>query len=394
MSPATSTNVTSATGVHYNYTLYDHNDEVDTASGSTHLYTMPANAPTGTYRLHVAFSYQGNTYNANFDVSYANTTSIPEGYVATPAGFFGGAATLCNGDTDRQSRLFVAGRSLSIPILIASDHEVTQGEYERYCIYSSQGSPTTQKGKNDAGTYPAYWLSWFDAIVYCNLCTMNDTTFGTTSAERLNHCVYSLHGEKDPSKWNGIEEGTGSKSGKYCGPTGDGYSHDVSTTTTQDWGGIEFDLSADGWRLPTGVEWEYLARGGNLTDEGQFIYSGSDTLSEVAWKGITKCHTVQETIDASMSPNALGLYNMSGNLEEYCWDRWENGVTVNSATPITGPAPNSHTSLSEPDCPRMLRGGAYDLPSDEIFAHYFSRHDDPWLRWADSGFRVVRTLQP
>ena len=386
VSPATSTNVTSATGVHYNYTLYDHNDEVATASGSTHLYTMPANAPTGTYRLHVAFSYQGNTYNANFDITYANVTTIPTGCVITPAGFFNGLATLCDGDTtDRQSKLFVAGRSLSIPILIASDHEVTQGEYERYCIYGTHGSPSVAKGKNDAGTYPAYFVSWFDTIVYCNLCTMNDTNFGTTPAERLNHCAYSLNGEKDPSKWNGIEEGTGVTAGKYCGPSN---TTDVSDSITQLWGGIEFNVSADGWRLPTGVEWEYLARGGNLTDEEQFIFSGSNTLSEIGWQTATKCHTIQETIEASKSPNALGLYNMSGNIEEYCWDRCDYNAPVDPDTPATGPA-----SLSQPDCSRMLRGAPYGLSTEQYYKNCNFRHDLPWHRFADSGFRVVRTVQ-
>ena len=386
VSPATSTNVTSATGVHYNYILYDHTDEVATASGSTHLYTMPANAPTGTYRLHVAFSYQGNTYNADFDITYANVTTIPTGCVITPAGFFNGLATLCDGDTtDRQSKLFVAGRSLSIPILIASDHEVTQGEYERYCIYGTHGSPSVAKGKNDAGTYPAYFVSWFDTIVYCNLCTMNDTNFGTTPAERLNHCAYSLNGEKDPSKWNGIEEGTGVTAGKYCGPSN---TTDVSNSITQLWGGIEFNVSADGWRLPTGVEWEYLARGGNLTDEEQFIFSGSNTLSEIGWQTATKCHTIQETIEASKSPNALGLYNMSGNIEEYCWDRCDYNAPVDPDTPATGPA-----SLSQPDCSRMLRGAPYGLSTEQYYKNCNFRHDQPWHRFADSGFRVVRNAQ-
>lgn len=394
VAPATSTDLTSATGVTYSYILKDHTDEVVSTTYYTpnaNTITLVGNIPTGTYRLNVTVAYGGNSYNASFDISYANVT-VPSDYVATPAGYFSGAATLCASDNDRKSSLFVSGRRVSIPVLIASNHEVSQAEYERYCIYSSQGAPTTGKGKDDEGNYPAYWINWFDTIVYCNLCTMNDTTFGSTASERLNHCAYSLNGEKDPSKWNGIVEGTGVNVGKYCGPSGSGADYQLSNEITQAWGGgIVFDENADGWRLPTGVEWEYLARGGNLTDEGQFIFSGSNTSEEIGWRYSypytgAKCHNLQETKSEKI-PNALGIYNMSGNLEEYVWDRSDSTETIGPTTPYAGPA-----SLATPDCHRMSRGGAYDNLEDIMYNGRI-RHDDPWSRWVDAGFRVVRTVQ-
>ena len=79
---------------------------------------------------------------------------------------------------------------------------------------------------------------------------------------------------------------------------------------------------------------------------------------------------------------------MSGNIEEYCWDRCDYNAPVDPDTPATGPA-----SLSQPDCSRMLRGAPYGLSTEQYYKNCNFRHDLPRHRFADSGFRVVRTVQ-
>ena len=78
---------------------------------------------------------------------------------------------------------------------------------------------------------------------------------------------------------------------------------------------VEWNRNASGFRLPTVEEWKYAASGGE-----NYKYSGSDNLDEVGWyKGISekKTHPV-----AQKKPNGYGLYDMSGNVAEWCWDSY------------------------------------------------------------------------
>lgn len=115
---------------------------------------------------------------------------------------------------------------------------------------------------------------------------------------------------------------------KYSGPS----------ENKAEWNGVVFDSSANGWRLPTEAEWEMLARGGNLTNDGQTKFSGSEHVDEMAWHygnsggNTTGVGKVQEV--KKKKPNGLGLYDMSGNMWKWRWD-WSR--TINP--PITTDAP-------------------------------------------------------
>ena len=291
---------------------------------------------------------------------------VTTGEVTVGQGTFASSTKLGN------SGVFVANRNITIKSLVVMDHEVTQKEYTAYCKFGGD-QPSATYGLGD--DYPAYFVSWYDAIVYCNLKTINDPTFGSTETERLNHCVYSMGAQKDPRLWTDRQE----TNGKYCGPS----SNNIS------WNAITLDLDAAGWRLPTEVEWEYLARGGNLTSSNQTIYSGNDSPDAVAWTSQnsgdngTNVNNKSHMI-CTKAPNNLNLYDMSGNVWEWCWDLGNNsGADAN--TPYDGPHNSGMTN-------RRARGGSWSETS--ISCKVESRsHQDPYSRYYDFGFRVVRNAE-
>ncbi len=236
------------------------------------------------------------------------------------------------------SNVFKSGKTVTIRDMIVCDHEVTQQEYKTYCQEGSTLPDYYVHGDN----LPA-GASWYDAVVYCNLRSMDE---GLTP-------VYKLGTETDPRKWSEI---FGNASTKYCGPN--------STNTTWD-NGISFDTTANGYRLPTDAEWEYIARGGNNgIPSPQYTYSGSNTIGDVAWyKGNSGnvAHVVK-----GKAANTLGIYDMTGNVWEWCWDWYSSGY-------------------------RCCRGNSFGAdPSSETVSVARRRGLVQRGRYMDVGFRVVR----
>lgn len=129
-------------------------------------------------------------------------------------------------------------------------------------------------------------------------------------------------------------------------------------------------LTGKNYRLPSEAEWEYAARGGQ-----DFKYAGSNNIDEVAWYGENAGGTPHPV--GNKKANRYGLYDMTGNVWEWCEDTWHDSY---KGAPTDGSAWVDNKSLNH-----VLRGGSwYEVASS---ARLSTRPDSPPLRNTDMGFR-------
>jgi len=132
------------------------------------------------------------------------------------------------------------------------------------------------------------------------------------------------------------------------------------------------------YRLPTEAEWEYAARGGtNYTD--YYTYSGSNTIDDVAWyssNSSSHTHTV-----GTKTANQLGIYDMSGNVWEWCSDKWHDNY---EEAPTDGSAWENGSGSS-----RVHRGGSWGSNANGCRVAFRSYGGSPNNCNYIGGFRII-----
>jgi len=217
--------------------------------------------------------------------------------------------------------------------------EVTQKEYQEI----TGTNPSYFKGDN----LPVEQVSWYDAVEYCNKRSQKE---GLTPAYIINK------NQSDPNNTNSSDT--------------------VKWTVT-------WNRNANGYRLPTEAEWEYACRAGttapfstgNNITTSQANYNGDNPYNNNA-KGTYREKT---TAVGSFAPNGWGLYDMHGNVWEWCWD-WYGAYGSGSQTDPVGASSGSN---------RVMRGGSWSHDGRLVRSAYRDYYT-PSLRDYYLGFRLVR----
>ena len=263
---------------------------------------------------------------ANIDsVSYYHDSVVDptNDMILIPAGTFQmGNTGEYRGEADRDVDYELPIHTVTISrAFYMSKYEVTQKQYE--AVMGTNPSPN--KGLNR----PVDGVSWYDAVVFCNALSLQE---GKTSC-------YTINGTNVACNWD-----------------------------------------ANGYRLPTEAEWEYACKAGTNTDfySGSLLDPNNDNLDKIGWywgnSGIGAESVGQK------QPNAFGLYDMSGNVLEWCWD-WYSDYSSESLSDPTGPSSGKY---------RVIRGGGWH----NYYPHYCrsSFRTDNVPKEVDNyaGFRIVR----
>ncbi len=235
-------------------------------------------------------------------------------------------------------------------------HEITQKQYvsTMHANPSFTWYPPPYYG---LGNYhPEYYISWMDAVAYCNMRSYDENLAPCYSYVDSQGYDWGSNPESWPDGWNNA----------YPLPR-----HDLNIVCNWD---------ANGYRLPTEMQWQFAARGGNMTQN--YTYSGSNTLDPVGWYANNSggsTHPIQLKM-----PNELGFFDMSGNVREWCWDLYGT-LPPGPFTDYTGPVTGTY---------RVARGGwANDFDQwpwphaiATRFYDYSNKHEP------DFGARIVRPL--
>ncbi len=297
------------------YDLYDANAELcditfklSANDGASYdIIPSPANLsgdfgddlPSGTNK-HIIWNAGAESFGLDGSYLYrvyaddGSSPPMPENFILVEGGTFN------NGTSD-----------VTISSFYIDKYELTQSGYQAVM----GENPSHFSGNLDR---PVEQVSWFNAIEYCNRRSV---------LEGLTPCYsYSTYGT-NPDDW----------------PSGWNTRYSNHTNVNCNW-------TANGYRLPTEMEWMFAAKGGNQSQG--YTYSGSNTIADVAWyysNSGSRTHDVGEK-----TANELGTFDMSGNVWEWVWDIYGSYPSGSQTNP-TGANSGSY---------RVLRGGSWLYGAD------------------------------
>jgi len=234
--------------------------------------------------------------------------------------------------------------------------EVTFEEYDRFCEATGRDKPSDEGWGR--GKRPVINVNWYDAVEYCNWLSVEDGFIP----------CYTIDKSREDSNDTGSVD-------------------DIKWTVT-------CDFRKNGYRLPTEAEWEYAASGG-IEGKGR-IYAGTSNKDSLYLygnycdKNCEYSRKDESTDDGyryttkvgSYRPNELGLYDMSGNVWEWCWDWYSSDYPRESIENPTGVKGGAF---------RVLRGGSWNFYAEDL--EVSNRNGlNPDGRVRSVGFRLARTL--
>jgi formylglycine-generating enzyme required for sulfatase activity len=272
-----------------------------------------------------------------FDNPFDPNFNKPVGMIYVPGGTFTMGKTKGSGYNHE-----LPTHSVTLNSFYIGKYEVTQGEYKAIVGYNPAS------GYGVGNNYPVYNVNWYDAIKYCNLRSMNE---GLTP-------VYSISGSTNPANWGS-----------------------VPSSSNITWNAAVCNWNGNGYRLPTEAEWEYAARG--ATNSPDYLFSGSDNIDNVAWyddNSDSEVHLV-----GCKDANRLGLYDMSGNVWEWCWDWYD--ASYYSSSPSNNPRGPANGLY------RVLRGGCWYHGLSNCRVACRNDSDSVAGRYSNVGFRICRALK-
>jgi formylglycine-generating enzyme required for sulfatase activity len=257
--------------------------------------------------------------------------------VAVPGGTFKMGDVLGTGDREEYPV-----REVKLDGFYMQATEVSFGQYDRFFAETWHFRPEDYAwGRGD--TLPVMGVSWYDAVLFCNWLSLKEGLEPCYTIDKLKPDTRNL-AIMDVDKW----------------------------TVTCNW-------QANGYRLPTEAEWEYAARGG--AQSSLYPGAGSYLVDSVAWYSRNAEYRTRKM--GTKRPNSLGLYDMTGNVAEWCWDWFASTYNPADTQNPTGP---------EGGRTRVVRGGSWMDEPNQLRVSYRSGRVPVERNMRHVGFRLVRRM--